>query len=224
MLRTVRGWVAVLALAVPSALMAAGEQPAAVDLIFNSRHLDLVGKGTSVMYKFEHTVNDEKLMGKAFSDDIKLDVSEVSAEGERIVDVTVFTGDRQRPKQNYDGMTINPVFVWFLDKCVENYRLVAGGKQPYLKGRIRDAFIDKATIEPAKFDFKGKSVDGYKVTIVPFDGDPNAAKMQGFEKSKFSITVSKDIPGYFYELGSDIFSSQAGTGKVQDTLKVVEAK
>jgi hypothetical protein len=36
--------------------------------------------------------------------------------------------------------------------------------------------------------------------------------------------MSKDIPGYFYELQSDIFSSQAGTGKMQDRLVLVEAK
>ncbi len=158
MLRTVRGLVAVLTLVVPSVLVAAAEQPKPVDLIFNSRHLDLIGKGDGVKYKFEHAVTDEKLMGKPFADDIKLEVSDVNGDGQRNLDVTVFTGDRQRPVQNYDGLTINPVFIWFLDKCVENFRLVSGGKQPYLKGRMRDAFIDKAEVEPASLEFGGKTV------------------------------------------------------------------
>lgn len=224
MLRFVSGLAAVLAIAVPTYVAAAGDPPAPADAIFNTRHLDLVGKGKGLKYKFEHIVSDEKLLGKAFTDDIVVDVNDEGESGQRDLDVTVFTGDRQRPIQNYEDLTINPVFVWFLDKCVENYRLLSGGNQPYLKGRFRDAFIDKAKIEPVKLDFAGKSVEGYTITMVPFEGDPNVHKMSGFEKSKFTITLSKDVPGYFYSMGSEIFSSQAGTGKLQDRLTLVEAK
>jgi hypothetical protein len=228
MLRIMRGLAVALSFAttfaVSVALPAAAEQPQPADLIFNARHLDLVPKGTGVAYKFEHGVSDEKLMGKAFTDDVKLNVTDVTGDGQRVLDVIVFTGDRQRPIQNYDGLTINPVFIWFLDKCIENFRTVSGGNQPYLKGRMRDAFVDKAKLEEVKFDFGGKQVTGYKVTIEPFATDPNKHKMQGFENSKFSFVLSKDVPGYFYELNSDIFSNQAGTAKMSDRLVLVEAK
>lgn len=228
MLRILRGLAVALSVAtttaVSIALPAAAEPPQPADLIFNARHLDLVPKGTGVSYKFEHGVTDEKLMGKPFTDDIKLKVSDVTAEGQRTVDVTVFTGDRQRPVQNYDGLTINPVLIWFLDKCVENFGTVAGGKQPYLKGRMRDAFLDQAKVENVKVDFGGKSVEAYKVSLEPFAKDPNKHKMQGFENSKFTFVLSKDIPGYFYEFNSDIFSTQAGTAKMTDRLVLVEAK
>ena len=227
MLRIVRALVpaVVMVLAAPlSATMAAAENYEAADLIFKERHLDLVGKGTGVAYKFEHKVSDEKLMGKPFTDDIKLAVTDVNAEGQRILDVTVFTGERQRPIQNYDGLTINPVFIWFLDKCVENFRTVAGGKQPYLKGRMRDSFVDKPKLEDVKVEFGGKTIDAKKITIVPFATDPNKHKMQGFENSTFTFILSKDIPGYFYELTADFFSSQPGSGKLNDRLTLVEAK
>lgn len=229
MLRFVRGLVPALFVALSCAAAvttpaATANEPQAADLIFNARHLDLVGKGTAVKYSFEHAVTDEKLMGAPFKDDIKLAVNDINAEGQRTLDVTVFSGERQRPVQNYDGLTINPVFIWFLDKCIENYRTVSGGKQPYLKGRMRDAFVDKAKIEPVKVEFAGKSVDGYKVTIVPFESDPNKHKMQGYENSKFSFVMSKDLPGYFYEFNAEIFSTQAGTGKITDRLVLVEAK
>ncbi len=225
MLRFVRALGLAACLAMPFVSVAArADTPTAVDAIFNSRHLDLVNKGGNILYKFDHQVNDEKLLGKPFSDDIKLNVTDVTADGQRILDVTVFTGDRQRPTQNYDGLSINPVFVWFLDKCVENFGVVAGGKHPYLKGRMRDAFIDRAKIEPVKFKYDGKEVDGFKVSMTPFAEDPNKHKMQGYEKSEFSFTFSKDVPGYFYELGSDIHSTQAGTASLKDKIVIVEAK
>ncbi|MGE5265884.1 MAG: hypothetical protein ACM3L9_00820 [Deltaproteobacteria bacterium] len=224
MLRYLRGLGIAACLAMPFVSVSArAESPAPVDAIFNARHLDLVNKGSNVLYKFDHKVSDEKLLGQGFSDDIKINVTDVTADGSRVLDVTVFTGDRQRPVQNYDGLSINPVFVWFLDKAVENLRIVAGGKQPYLKGRMRDAFLDKAKIEPVKFNYAGKEVEGFKVTMVPFENDPNKHKMQGFEKSSFSFTFSKDVPGYFYELDSDIFSSQAGTASMKDRIVLVEA-
>ncbi len=227
MLRIVRGLVPALALAlsVPFAVEPArADKYEAADLIFQNRHLDLVQKGATVAYKFEHAVSDEKLMGKSFTDDIKIAVTDVNATGQRILDVTVFTGDRQRPVQNYDGLTINPVFIWFLDKCVENFRTVAGGKQPYLKGRMKEAFVEKPTLEDVKIEFGGKTIDAKKVTIEPFATDPNKHKMQGYENSKFSFVMSKDIPGYFYELTSEMVSTQPGAGKLNDRLKIVEAK
>jgi hypothetical protein len=66
-------------------------------------------------------------------------------------------------------------------------------------------------------------VEGFKVTMVPFENDPNKHKMQGYEKSAFSFTFSKDVPGYFYELDSNIFSSQAGTASMKDRVVLVEA-
>lgn len=227
MLRIVRGLVPALALAltVPFAVEPArADKYAAADLIFQNRHLDLVQKGATVAYKFEHTVSDEKLMGKPFTDDVKISVTDVNATGQRILDVTVFTGDRQRPVQNYDGLTINPVFIWFLDKCVENFRTIAGGKQPYLKGRMKEAFVEKPTLEDVKIEFGGKTIDAKKVTIEPFATDPNKHKMQGYENSKFSFVMSKDIPGYFYELTAEMASTQPGAGKLNDRLKIVEAK
>lgn len=227
MLRIVRALVPAIVMAIAAsatATLAIAENYEAADLIFKERHLDLVGKGTGVAYKFEHKVSDEKLMGKAFTDDIKIAVTDVNAEGQRILDVTVFTGDRQRPVQNYDGLTINPVFIWFLDKCVENFRTIAGGKQPYLKGRMRDSFLDKPKLEDVKIEFGGKTIDAKKVTIVPFANDPNRQKMQGYENSAFSFVLSKDIPGYFYELTADFVSTQPGSGKLNDRLVLVEAK
>ena len=155
--------------AAPAGDAGAADKLKPAELIFEFRHLDLIGKGTGVKYKFEHTVSDEKLMGAPFADDITLNVQDVNGEGLRKIDVTVFTGDRQRPVQNYDEMTINPVFVWFLDKCIENYRLVSGGKQPYLKGRMSESFVTQAKLEDVEVDFGGKKVSGHKVTIAPFE-------------------------------------------------------
>jgi hypothetical protein len=222
MLRITRGVIAGLAMLVPAALSAAGEQPTPVGVLFESRHLDLVPQGNDVKYKFTRTVSDKSLLGEEFSDDVRVAVKKVSEKGDRDVKVTVFTGERQRPQVEYDALSINPLFVWFLDRSVDNYRLLSGGKQPYLKGKFSKAFEDKATIEPTKIDYQGKSVDGFKITVAPYKDDEARDKMQGYEISTFTITVSKDVPGYFFDLLADIQSTKAGTGKLQERVSLVE--
>ncbi len=222
MLRKVRWLIAGVVMLVPIALPAAAEQPKPVDAIFNSRHLDMVPQSNEVKYKFERSVSDERLLGAPFSDDVLISVLKVSEQGDRDVKVTVFTGDRQRPQVKHEGLSINPLFIWFLDRSVDNYRLLSGGKQPYLKGKFSRAFEEKAQVEATKIDYQGKSVDGLKITVTPYAGDEAAEKMQGYENSKFTFTMSKDVPGYFVELHSKIESTKAGTGKVEERVSIVE--
>ncbi len=228
MLRNLRGLACALSVvttfAVSLASPALSEAPQPADLIFNARHLDLVPKGSGIAYKFEHGVTDEKLLGKPFTDDVKVAVADVTADGQRVLDVTVFTGERQRPVQNFDGLSINRSSSGSSTSAWRTTGRCPGGNHNYIKGRMREAFVDKAKLEEVKVDFGGKSVAGYKVTIEPFAADPNKHKMQGFENSKFTFVMSKDIPGYFYELNADLFSTQAGTAKMTDRLILVEAK
>ncbi|MDX2309248.1 MAG: hypothetical protein NW216_13480 [Hyphomicrobium sp.] len=223
MLRRLSGLTALAFLLAATVPGTSHADPSAVDAIFNTRHLDLLEKGGTVNYKFERKVSDEKLLGQPFTDDIKIDVGNAGEEGRRDMKITVFTGDRQRPIQDYESLTINPVFIWFLDRAVDNYRLMAGGSQPYLKGRFREAFVDKAKIEAVKINYAGKSVDGFKIAMKPYEGDPNASKMQGYEGSEFTITVSKDVPGYFYELDSTYSSTKNTFGKLIDRVVLVDS-
>ena len=66
----------------------AGADPAkgtAVDILFESKHLELMGKGAEVKYRLQRTVSDAKLLGEPFSDDIRIGVNAVEPDGKREV-------------------------------------------------------------------------------------------------------------------------------------------
>ncbi len=207
----------------PVALSAGETAMNPVELLFNSRHMDLVPKENEVQYKFERTGSDEKLLGQNFTDNVRVGVKNVGEKGERDIKVTVFSGERQRPVVEHEALTINPIFIWFLDRSVDNYRLMSGGSQPYLKGMFSRSFSDagKTTTEPTKLEFNGKTVDAIKITVLPYKDDAAKDKMQGFEVSKFTIIVSKDVPGYFHTLVAHIESTQKGTSKVEEKVSMV---
>jgi hypothetical protein len=188
--------------AAAAAPAAAAAGPSAVDVLFERKHLGNLESGQEVVYRFQRTVSDEKMLGAPFSDDIKLDIKKVAADGTREVVFKVFTGDRARDPQDIPDLTGNPVLVVFLDRAVNNFAMIASGNRNYLKGKFRDALRENAKIEPVTVEAMGKKVQGYRVTVTPFEKDPNALKMLGYEGATFSFTVSDAVPGQFIELTS----------------------
>jgi len=219
MLKLVRVSVALGMTLLPVAAAAAGDQKAS-SLLFETRQLDLVDKGAEVTYRFEKTGSDERLVGKNYADDIRLGVAKIDDKGGRDVVFKVFTGDNARDPQNWPELTINPLFIWYLDRSIATFNALAGGNQMYLKHKFREA-LGNATAEEVKADYNGTQVDAYKVTVVPFADDPSASKMQGFHNSAFTIVVSNQVPGYFVDLNASFMSAEAAGPELKEHIKVV---
>jgi hypothetical protein len=215
-LRSLAGAALVALSCVPFA--AAVEVPKATDVLFESKHLANLNKGDEVTYRFQRTVSDEKLLGMPFSDDIKVAVVQAVAEnGLRDVTLQVFTGERAREPITETQRTGNPLLVFYLDRAVSNYSLIAGGGRPYLKNRFARS-LQEAKVEPVKIAYNGGEVDGYRVTVAPYAGDPNAAKMQGYEGSLFTLLVSEAVPGQHAEMVSSYSSTIAGAPHLEERI------
>lgn len=223
--KQVRGLVAAAA-AVASTVSMAGADPVkrtAVDLLFESKHLELLGKGMEARYRLDRTVSDAKLVGEPFADDIRVGVKDVDASGKREVVVHLFTGERARDPHTETELTGNPLLVVFLDRSVSNFAIVGGGNRNYLKQKFREALLDKADVQPAKVEYGGKSVDGYRITVAPFATDKNAQRMLGYEGSKFTFVISDAVPGYFVDLHAGFESTVKDSPKFEERIKLVGA-
>lgn len=214
--------VAGLALAALPALAEAAK-PSAVDILFEAKHLELLGKGAEAAYRIQRTVSDPKMLGEPFSDDIRIGVNAVDPAGKREVVIKIFSGERARDPRVETDMTGNPILVFFLDRSVSNFGLVGGGNRNYLKQQFRDALRDKADVQPVKIEYGGKSVDGYRVTVTPYADDKNARKMLGYEGSRFTLVVSDAVPGYFVDLSASFESTTKDAPKFEERITLVGA-
>lgn len=212
--------------AIPSAFAATDkEMPRPMDILFDSPHLEGIKAGDTLIYKVKRDVTVPEVQGKSFEDQIKVDIKSVDADDRKSVTVNVFSGDRARDPQNIDGMTGNPVLVFFLDRSVFGYAAVAGGARAYLKNRFKIEIRDSAKIEPAKVRFGGQEHDGYRISIQPYVADPNTEKMRGYQKSQFEIVLSDKVPGHFVQFETKIRSEvEKKSPAVHETMTLTGAE
>jgi len=213
--------VVVALMLVPFAAAADATNPTAVDLLFETKHLGNISQGQDLAYRFQRTVTRPELVGAPFSDDIHIMVKKVNDDGSRNLVMSVFTGERARDPLSVPDMTGNPLLVLFLDRVVSNYHSLAGGAQPYIKQQVRAALRDKAKIRPAKLDYEGKPVDAFVVSVVPFLGDPNAAKMSGYEGSEFRFVVSPAVPGQLAIMDAKFESGLKDSPRLEERMALV---
>lgn len=210
--------VAILLSAAAGVAVAGPERP--VDQLFNGNHLKLTKKGSELTYRFQKSVSHEKVLGMPFSDDVKLDVTDVKPEDKRDFTFQVFSGEMARnPMADHDRVG-NPLLLWYLDRAVNGYRGLAGGGLTYVKTRFMKA-LEAAQGEPIKMDVAGKSVDAFRLTLTPYAADPNAAKMMGYEKSRFTIVYSDAVPGYFVEMTSTYENTDSKAPRLEERVSFV---
>lgn len=208
---------------VVATVIPADAEPSPTDLLFKVRQLDLVGKGSEIKYKFQRESSNEKILGRNFSDELTLEITKAGDRGARDIAMHVFTGEAARDVQSWPDLSTNPLFLWYLDRATVQLAMLSAADKNYLKGRIRSAFSDKGKVEAVKFTFNGQEVDAYKVVLMPLKGDPNAGKMEGYDASYLTFTVSDAVPGYFVDMTSTYESPRRGTPIVKEQLTLVSA-
>ncbi len=204
--------------AVPALAANDTKVPSASDIMFERPHLKGMAKGSEATYRFERIVSDPNVLGLAFADDIKLLIEDVAEDATRTANLVVFTGERTRGDNRNDGMTGNPLLVFFLDRAVQNYSMLSGGNRAYLKNAFRVSMREGAEVQPAKVTHDGKNFDGYRVKMVPYAKDLNRQKMKGYEISSFEVVLSDEVPGHFVRFVSVWESSEKGAPRLEERI------
>jgi len=203
------GVIAAVFMAGSSALAGAAEPPKAANILFETPHIAPLTPGTDLVYRFDRKPSDEKVLGKAFSDDITVKIEgEGAAAGKKNVLVQVYSGEYAREPQRITDMDGNPMLIVYLDNAVAHFRELAGGDRVYLKNMFSKNLGESAKVDAVTIDFKGEKLPGYRITVSPYVNDPARSKMRGFEGATFTITTSEKIPGYLAQMISKFPNNQ----------------
>jgi hypothetical protein len=89
------------------------------------------------------------------------------------------------------------------------------GEPTYFRNRVRQAFRDNAKIEDVTFPFRGRDIKGVKLTIVPFEHDANAERMEIFAAKTYEFIVSDEVPGGVYQIRIFVPNRAVAVGPAQ---------
>ena len=175
----------------------AAAAPKAEDLVFYGPYLSKVQDGATLSYHYARTAEDAKLE-PSFEDDIQLNVAPDGQE--KAVVIELFSGSRARTMGPL-GRTGNPLVIALLERNVHEMQKVLGGSPFYIRNRLREALV-AGEPQAVKVDYAGRSVDGWKITLKPFEKDANRERFKDFADRTYEITFAEEAPGGLVALKS----------------------
>ncbi|MCA1403942.1 hypothetical protein I6F26_25600 [Ensifer sp. IC3342] len=187
-------------------LLGTGHGPAAAaetyELLFRStalKGLEAVpgkseaGQGTLVYDKVISGA-DVGQAGGSFGIDLKIKPDDDS------VAMTLYQGTRSRALGNYPASVGNPLIMYFLESVLVDVAGQSGGSPFYMRNRIKEALLRDAQVVPVSLRYENRDIAAREVTIRPFTKDKARERMGRFAELALAITVSEDVPGWYYSL------------------------
>ncbi len=165
-------------------------------MMFVDEHLRNIDKPETLKYEFVKTGSLED----GFKDRIILKITRLQDDGSRAAEVDFFTGEHHIPVEPRNSAFLNPVLLLYLQgDTLEMKRLTDGGFR-YFQSRMKFAFANTADIKPVSFEFAGREVKGYSITITPYVNDPHRKEFEDYADKQYEFLLSDDIPGKLYSI------------------------
>lgn len=173
--------------------------PTATELFFDTPYLTKVPPGTTLNYAYKHTTSKADL-GEGFDETMAMQVTAPPEDtSKRVADVVIRRGDKEGEAGPFPTMNGNPIALVLLERDVKEMAQLSKGSPFYIRNRVRDHLAD-GTVEPARFSYDGREIEGWKLSMKPFAGDPNKDKLQELAGRHYEFLFSEQVPGGIYAI------------------------
>jgi len=166
------------------------------NLLFTQDHLGNITKPISLNYRFVKSGTAES----GFEDDIKLKYKPANSVENRGVEVTLFSGDRNRWMPDFNGSKGNPLLTVFLQRDIHEMNRLTDGLWRHFQKRIKLALENNAKIKTVNFEFNGKQYQGKEIIIHPYLDDPYNKRFKKYAGKYYAFTLSDSLPGMLYQI------------------------
>lgn len=216
-----------LGLALLSALSApAGAQRASGDvsaILFEGEHFKAAPPTATLRYAYKRATKGADGTGPAFEDRITLKLAPGDAPEKRDIIVTLFESPaHHRPAGPFDDNSFNPVVILVLEHHLGNLAKILKGNPRYFKNAIRAGLRDRATATPVKISVGGREVDATRISVAPFEKDPQKERFGPFAATTYDITWSDAVPGLVYRIQIATPDPTGGAPLVEEDTRYVE--
>lgn len=191
-------------------------------LLWMSDQLKAIKAPTVLSYGFVKDGSYEQ----GFEDRVTFTISRIKPDGLKAASIEFFTGERNFPVEPADGTDVNPVLkVYFQGDVYEMNRLTdPDGKSRerwrYFQRRIKFALAESAKVEPVKISFDGQEYAAKRISFEPYRNDPKRAEFEQFADKRYSVVVADELPGYVYEIVTEVPGKDGAVPLLRDTLRL----
>lgn len=173
--------------------------PTATELFFATPYLSKVAPGTTLNYAYRHTAAKPEL-GEGYDEAMAMRVTAPPDDASRrIADVVIRRGDKEGEAGPFPTLNGNPIALVLLERDVKEMAQLSKGSPFYIRNRVRD-HLAEGKVEPARFVFDGREVEGWRLSMQPFAGDPNKDKLQELAGRRYEFLFSDAVPGGLYAI------------------------
>lgn len=173
--------------------------------LFRTPHLGNVRQPEALRYDFTRT-------GPAgFTDSVTVHVREARADGTRDVSFDFLTGERRENHPPVQGFSGNPLLMIFLEHDVRTLKESIGVSATYWRNRIRDALLERATVEDVTATVDGRPVPARKVSVRPFEREDRLRRVPPVRDKLYTFVLAEAVPGGIVEIRTDM-AADAGLG------------
>ena len=167
--------------------------PAQVEL-FETPHLRDLKQGETLDYAFV------RQGANPFTDRVTMRVEQVNPDGTKDLSFDFLGGDRHMDYPELDNFRGNPLVMLVLERDVRDMKQTLGVSAAYFRNRIRQAFLDRATVSDTQFTMDGKTIPAKLVTVQPFSDDPRLGRLPTVQQKTYAFVLSEAVPGMVAEI------------------------
>jgi hypothetical protein len=179
--------------------------PDASSLLFEAPAFVGVTTGTTLVYRLERTVSaaDKPAAGPGplpSVSTVELSLHPDAGTGAREARIVIVKNDARQTAGSFPDRVGNPVLLVLLERDVVEMSRALRGSPYYIRNRVREALGAATPAEPARFTFKGREVEGWRVAVSPFAQDRNRDKLREHAAKRYEFTLSDAVPGGVFEV------------------------
>ena len=169
--------------------------PAQVAL-FETPHLRNVTSPETLHYRFAAP--------GGVADRVALHVYGINPDGTKRLGFDYLTGERRVAYPPVEHFAGNPLLMLFLEQDVKGMKDRLGLSAAYFRTRIRQAFVDGATVTESTVSLDGRDVPARRITLRPFGDDRRLDRLPSVQGKTYVFVLADEVPGMVAEIRTEL--------------------
>ena len=186
--------------------------------LFIDEHLDKINEPSRIFYRFQkESTREDNFIGN-----VVLNIVKVADDNTKHITFRYLKGRNKVRFPPQIGAKGNPVFMLFFERDSRDMQRLTGGNALFFRSRIRHA-IAATDIKESSFEFDDKIYESKEIIFRPFTETKLKNRVSRYQKKKFTVILSDDIPGGIFKIESESIDENSGD-KVKETLTFLGVK